>query len=168
VSWPWLGVFSSALTYTLWSTPSTQCALVKDYSDIIKCYLALLTLGKNDFEYGEAFRNQRFNAMGWDWSELTNRINCAILGLHIDGAPIDLCALTSGYLPLDIDTFVMDHSDSAKEGASYTYAGVYGYCPIGSVPGHTRLLSEARFASWQLPRQRARELMAHRARAQYR
>ena len=29
-------------------------------SDILKCYLALLTLGKNDFEAVEGFRSQRF------------------------------------------------------------------------------------------------------------
>ena len=29
-------------------------------SDILKCYLGLLTLGKNDFEAVEGFRSQRF------------------------------------------------------------------------------------------------------------
>ena len=119
-------------------------------SDILKCYLGLLTLGKNDFEAVEGFRSQRFahqalglravpscatlrqrfDAMGTEWSELADRINRAVLGLHINGAPIDFGALCTGHLPLDIDTFVMDQSDTAKEGVSYTYAGVDGYCPI--------------------------------------
>jgi Transposase DDE domain group 1 len=119
-------------------------------SDILKCYLALLTLGKNDFEAVEGFRSQRFahqalglravpscatlrqrfDAMGTDWSELADQINRAVLGLRIEGAPIDFGALSTGHLPLDIDTFVMDQSDTAKEGVSYTYAGVDGYCPI--------------------------------------
>lgn len=119
-------------------------------SDILKCYLGLLTLGKNDFEAVEGFRSQRFvhqalglravpssatlrqrfDAMGTEWSELADRINRAVLGLHINGAPIDFGALSTGHLPLDIDTFVMDQSDTAKEGVSYTYAGVDGYCPI--------------------------------------
>jgi hypothetical protein len=119
-------------------------------SDILKCYVAMLTLGKNDFEAVEAFRKQRFahqalglravpssatlrqrfDAMGCEWSELADSINRALLGLHIDGAAIDFGTLPSGHLPLDIDTFVMDQSDSAKEGVSYTYAGVDGYCPI--------------------------------------
>lgn len=119
-------------------------------SDILKCYLALLTLGKNDFEAVEGFRSQRFahqalglravpssatlrqrfDAMGTEWSELADRINRALLGLHINGAPIDFGALSTGHLPLDIDTFVMDQSDTAKEGVSWTYAGVEGYCPI--------------------------------------
>jgi hypothetical protein len=33
-----------------------------------------------------------------------------------DGAPIDFGALRTGHLPLDIDTFVIDQSDTAKEG----------------------------------------------------
>ena len=119
-------------------------------SDILKCYLGLLTLGKNDFEAVEGFRSQRFvhqalglravpssatlrqrfDAMGTEWSELADRINRAVLSLHINGAPIDFGALSTGHLPLDIDTFVMDQSDTAKEGVSYTYAGVDGYCPI--------------------------------------
>jgi Transposase DDE domain group 1 len=119
-------------------------------SDIIKCYLALLTLGKNDFEAVEGFRSQRFahqalglrtvpssatlrqrfDAMGTEWSELADQINRAVLGLRINGAPIDFGALPSGHLPLDVDTFVMDQSETAKEGVSWTYAGVDGYCPI--------------------------------------
>jgi len=119
-------------------------------SDILKCYLGLLTLGKNDFEAVEGFRSQRFahqalglravpssatlrqrfDTMGTEWSELADRINRAVLGLHINGAPIDFGALSTGHLPLDIDTFVMDQSATQKEGVSYTYAGVDGYCPI--------------------------------------
>lgn len=119
-------------------------------SDILKCYLGLLTLGKNDFEAVEGFRSQRFahqalglravpssatlrqrlDAMGTDWSELADQINRAVLGLHINGAPIDFGSVSTGHLPLDIDTFVMDQSDTAKEGVSWTYAGVDGYCPI--------------------------------------
>ena len=119
-------------------------------SDILTCYLGLLSLGKNDFEAVEGFRSQRFvtqalglravpssvtlrhrfDAMGTEWSELADQINRAILGLHINGAPIDFGALSTGHLPLNIDTFVMEQSDTAKEGVSYTYAGVDGYCPI--------------------------------------
>lgn len=119
-------------------------------SDILKCYLALLTLGKNDFEAVEGFRSQRFahqalglravpssatlrqrfDTMGTEWSELADQSNRALLSLRINGAPIDFGALPTGHLPLDIDTFVMDQSDTVKEGVSWTYAGVQGYCPI--------------------------------------
>ncbi|MBK6748344.1 hypothetical protein [Ottowia sp.] len=53
---------------------------------------------------------QRFDAMGTQWSELADQINRAVLGLHINGAPIDFGALPTGHLPLDIDTFVMDQA----------------------------------------------------------
>ena len=119
-------------------------------SDLLKCYLGLLTLGKNDFEAVEGFRSQRFahqalglravpssatlrqrfDAFGCEWSELADGLNRAILGLHINGAPIDFGALDSGHLPLDIDTFVMDQSDTQKEGVSHTYTGVQGYLSL--------------------------------------
>jgi hypothetical protein len=73
---------------------------------------------------------QRLDAMDTEWSELADRINRAVLGLHINGAAFDFGALSTGHLPLDIDTFVMDQSETAKEGVSYTYTGLDGYCPI--------------------------------------
>jgi hypothetical protein len=114
------------------------------------CYLGLLSLGKNDFEAVEGFRSQRFahqalglravpssatlrhrfDAKGTEWSELADQINRAVLSQRINGAPIDFGSLSTGHLPLDIDTFVMDQSNTQKEGVSWTYAGVDGYCPI--------------------------------------
>jgi hypothetical protein len=83
------------------------------------CYLGLLTLGKNDFEAVEGFRSQRFahqalglravpssatlrqrfDTIGTQWSELADQINRAVLGLHINGSPIDFGALSTGHLP---------------------------------------------------------------------
>jgi hypothetical protein len=40
----------------------------------------------------------------------------------------DYGVLPCGWLPLDIDTFVMDNSGTAKEGVGRTYAGVDGDC----------------------------------------
>lgn len=102
------------------------------------CYLALLSLGKNDFEVVEGFRSQRFahqalglravassatlrqrfDAMGTEWSELADQINRAVLSQRINGAPIDFGRLSTGHVPLDIDTFVMDQSNTQKEGVS--------------------------------------------------
>ena len=48
---------------------------------------------------------------------------------------MDFGALPCGYTPLDIDTFVMDNSDTKKEMVGRTYAGVDGYCPIASYLG---------------------------------
>ena len=43
--------------------------------------------------------------------------------------------LPCGWLPLDIDTFAMDNSGTAKEGVGRTYAGVDGYCPLAAYLG---------------------------------
>jgi hypothetical protein len=118
-------------------------------SDILKSYLALLCLGKNDFEAIESQRKDTFFARALDlravpssptlrqrldthaasWFDLADRINAAVLGLKVAGKPIDFGVLPCGYVPLDVDTFVMDQSGTAKEAVGRTYAGVDGYCP---------------------------------------
>jgi hypothetical protein len=72
-------------------------------SDILKRYLALLCLGKNDFDAVEAFRGdafvrlalglggapssptlrQRFDARASDWFDLAAAINNSLLNLHV-------------------------------------------------------------------------------------
>lgn len=47
----------------------------------------------------------------------------------------DYGVLPCGWLPLDIDTFAMDNSGTAKEGVGRTYAGVDGYCPLATYLG---------------------------------
>ena len=119
-------------------------------SDILKSYLALLCLGKNDFDAIESSRandffmrapgigtvpssptlRQRMDANASDWFELAARINQALLGLRIKGHPIDFDRLACGYMPIDLDTFAMDNGDTAKELVGRTYTGVDGYCPL--------------------------------------
>lgn len=43
--------------------------------------------------------------------------------------------LETGHVPLDVDVFVMDNSDSRKEGVGRTYLGVDGYAPIAAYLG---------------------------------
>jgi hypothetical protein len=124
-------------------------------SDILKSYLGLLCLGKNDFDAIEAQRTdaffaralhlravpssptlrQRLDAHASDWFELAERINAAVLSVKIAGKPIDFGVLPCGYLPLDVDTFAMDNSGTAKEHVGRTYAGVDGYCPLAAYLG---------------------------------
>jgi hypothetical protein len=107
------------------------------HSDILRSYLGLLCMGKSDFEAVEALRaspfalralglvqvpssatlRQRFDAQASRWFELIDRINERLLGLHIKGQPVDFGLLANGYCPIDIDTFAMDNSHTAKEGA---------------------------------------------------
>ena len=119
-------------------------------SCIVKSYLGLLCLGKNDFDAIESFRGnaffmralglqavpssptlrQRLDTHASDWFELAGQLNQALLGSRIEGRTIDFGALGCGYTPVDLDTFAMDNSDTQKELVGRTYAGVDGYCPL--------------------------------------
>jgi hypothetical protein len=37
-----------------------------------------------------------------------------------------------GHVPLDLEAFVMDNSDSRKEGVDCTYMKVAGYAPVAA------------------------------------
>lgn len=124
-------------------------------SDILKSYLGLLCLGKNDFDAIEGQRKdaffiralglravpssptlrQRMDTHAASWFDLVDRINAAVLGLKVAGKPIDFGVLPCGYVPLDVDTFAMDNSGTAKEHVGRTYAGVDGYCPLAAYLG---------------------------------
>jgi hypothetical protein len=43
-----------------------------------------------------------------------------------------LTPLSTGHMPLDLDVFTLDNSDTKKEGVSYTYRGFNGYAPLGA------------------------------------
>jgi hypothetical protein len=72
---------------------------------------------------------QRLDTHAAAWFDLVDGINAAVLDMKIEGKPIDFGALPCGYVPLDVDTFAMDNSGTAKERVGRTYAGVDGYCP---------------------------------------
>ena len=118
-------------------------------SDIFKSYLALLSLGKNDFDAIENFRGQAFFKQALQiknvpssatlrqrldtnapkWFDSIAGINEKLLGGKIAGKAIDFGVLGCGYTPVDIDTFAMDNSKTSKELVGRTYAGVDGFCP---------------------------------------
>jgi hypothetical protein len=124
-------------------------------SDIIKSYLGLLCLGKNDFDAIEGFRTdaffkhslnvkavpssptlrQRMDAHAPHWFDLVSDLNSALLSSHINAQPIDFGQLPCGYTALDIDTFAMDNSATKKELVGRTYTGVDGYCPLAAYLG---------------------------------
>lgn len=121
-------------------------------SDVVKSYLGLLCQAKSDFEAIEAYRGDTFftEALGLrgvpSAARLRQRLDEfagaealeAIDGLSerlLARAKAPITATTEGYVPLDIDVFVMDNSETAKEGVSRTYAGVDGYAPIGAYLG---------------------------------
>lgn len=120
-------------------------------SDVVKSMVGLLSLGKSDFEAIEPFRDDRFfkQALGLSkvpgsvWirqrldakaaalRELTDELSLRLL--ERTEAPI---TAHKGYVCADLDTFVMDNSDTRKEAVSRTYQGVDGYTPIALYLGN--------------------------------
>jgi hypothetical protein len=119
-------------------------------SDVLKSYIALLSLGKTDFDAIENFRDndffkraldlthvpssptlrQRFDSFAQHWFDLIPQINHKLLSSPVAGKPIDFGALACGYTAVDLDTFAMDNGATKKELVGRTYAGVDGYCPF--------------------------------------
>ncbi len=106
--------------------------------------IALLALGKCDFEAVSAYRDdvafrrllrlkrlptaeilrQRIDAAPADLDQRLHEASLRILEAH--GEPL---ANSHGFVPLDIDTTPMDNSGTQREGVSYTYKGFNGYHP---------------------------------------
>ena len=120
-------------------------------SDIVRSYLGLLVQGKSDFDAIENFRGDTFFKQSLGIAllpsspTLRQRMDSGAARLfdHVpdlietllarSGAELGL--LPSGWLPLDVDTFAMDNSGTAKDGVGRTYAGVDGYCPLAAYLG---------------------------------
>ena len=120
-------------------------------SDIVRSYLGLLVQGKSDFDAIENVRRDAFYKQSLGIGllpsspTLRQRMDASAARLfdHVpelietllgaSGAEIGL--LPCGWLPLDVDTFAMDNSGTAKDGVGRTYAGVDGYCPLAAYLG---------------------------------
>ena len=120
-------------------------------SDMVKAMTGLLSLGKSDFEAVEPFRTDRFfkEALGlskvpssaWmrqrldakaeDIRDLSDELSVRLL--ERTEAPI---SPYKGYVRFEIDTFVMNNSETKKEYIGRTYQGVDGYCPIAGYLGN--------------------------------
>jgi hypothetical protein len=120
-------------------------------SDIVRSYLGLLVQGKSDFDAIENLRGDKFfkqalgigllpssptlrQRMDAHAARLAGQVLPMIERLLARHAP-DYGLLPCGWLPLDIDTFAMDNSGTAKEGVGRTYAGVDGFCPLAAYLG---------------------------------
>ena len=120
-------------------------------SDILRSYLGLLVQGKSDFDAVEGLRGDKFfkqalgigllpssptlrQRMDAHAVALADHVPTLIEWLLARHAP-DYGTLACGWLALDIDTFAMDNSGTAKEGVGRTYAGVDGYCPLAAYLG---------------------------------
>jgi len=121
------------------------------HADVLRSYLGLLCIGKSDFEAVSDRRQDDYfkNALGIGTvpsaETLRQRMNeqaepfrrvidsCAVEMIKNAGAP--LSALDTGHVPLDMDVFPMDNSDTKKEGVSRTYHNYNGYAPIAAYLG---------------------------------
>ena len=119
--------------------------------DVLRSYIGLLVQGKSDFDAIENLRGdtfykralgitllpssptlrQRLDARAAELFDFVPKMTEALLV----GARPDYGALPCGWLPLDIDTFAMDNSGTAKDGVGRTYTGVDGYCPLAAYLG---------------------------------
>lgn len=128
----------------------------KDFKniDIIKTFLALLSLGKNNFEDVDNFKDddffkaclgmkklpsketlrQRMDELSGEETEgIIKGYNTVFLKNY--GELIPCC--DSEYIPIDFDVSPFDNSGSHKEGVSCTYKLVDGYAPMLSYIGAT-------------------------------
>lgn len=119
--------------------------------DVLASYTGLLCLGKSDFEAIAGRQHDDFFAKALDIdtvpsretlrqrmddnaTEMTKKIDQAIIEL-IQRADSKITALDTGHVPLDIDVFPMDNSNTKKEGVSWTYHNHDGFAPISSYLG---------------------------------
>lgn len=119
--------------------------------DLIRTYLGLICLGKSDFEAVEGVRHDRFFKAAMcighapSAARLRQRFDQdaqALIPLLDAGSVefmeqlnVPVTALETGHIPLDIDVFPMDNSNSKKEGVSWTYKKYDGYAPIAAYLG---------------------------------
>ena len=112
------------------------------HSDILKTYVGLLCLGKNDFESVNTIESSHFFSTAFDINRIPSEAtlrqrmneNAKPFSEIIDQANIDLLVnakptltpLAAGYVPLDVDVTPMDNSRTKKEGVSRTYKKVDG------------------------------------------
>jgi len=116
------------------------------HSAVIKSYLAMLCLGKNDFEAINGIESEDFFLSAMD---IDTRPSEATLRQRLDKRserflPIvakanrdflthiqpTLTPVSTGHIPLDGDVTPMDNSRSHKQGVSRTYKGCDGYAPM--------------------------------------
>jgi hypothetical protein len=120
-------------------------------SQILASYIGLLVEGKSDFEAIEGKRadrffleslglhgapsaatlRQRMDALGVPGSEAVDSLFVPLL----KRGRAQFSPVGTGHVPLDIDVFCLDNSDTKKEGVGRTYAGYDGFAPIAAYLG---------------------------------
>lgn len=119
--------------------------------DIIRSYIALLTMGKSDYEAIEGHRNDDHfrTSLGIDEvpsaatlrqqldehaDDFLNALSSCVVEVVRRGKAA-VTSLATGHIPLDIDVFPMDNSNTKKESVGRTYKNYDGYAPIAAYLG---------------------------------
>lgn len=121
------------------------------HADMLSSYIALLCLGKSDFEAITPFREDVYFAEALDIEQVPSEgvlrqrmdAHAAVYRGLVEDAAIDFLRrsgaqftpLDNGLIPLDCDVTPFDNSDSKKEGVSRTYKGMDGYAPMAAYLG---------------------------------
>jgi hypothetical protein len=120
-------------------------------SNILIAQLGLLCQGKSDFEAIERFRRDSFFAQALGLRAVPSSptlrqrldekadaflpwVDESLLHL-LQRAKVSITPLSCGWVPLDLDVFTLDNSNTRKEGIGWTYAGFVGYAPIAAYLG---------------------------------
>jgi hypothetical protein len=121
------------------------------HGSILTCYMALLCLGKSDFEAINGVWEDAYFAAALGLEQLPSegtlrqRMDAHAAGCQaaVEAAAIEflrrgqahLTPLGNGLMPLDCDVTPFDNSQSKKEGVSRTYKGMDGYAPMAAYLG---------------------------------
>jgi hypothetical protein len=128
--------------------------VIPDY-DIIKTFIALITLGKTDFGDVEQYRKdkffkkllnlqsvpsegtlrQRFETYDQDMWTVIRQINAELLAAYSSDQAIEING--KPYMKLDSDVTPLDNSGSNKEGVERTYKHFDGFAPMMSYYGRS-------------------------------
>jgi len=116
------------------------------HSEVMKSYLAMLCIGKNDFEAINTIESEGYFMTAMDINNIPSEAtlrqrmdnNAEAFLPIIEKASRDFLVniqptlepLATGHIPLDADVTPMDNTGSHKEGVSRTYKGCDGYAPM--------------------------------------
>lgn len=118
-------------------------------ADVLRCYLGLLCQGKSDFEAIRPFwEDDEFFAAALGVKNVpspetmrqrldsvavaTMRIVDFCTVEFLKKAKAEFSPLATGHVPLDLDVFTQDNSNTKKEGVSWTYRKFHGFAPIAA------------------------------------
>jgi hypothetical protein len=121
------------------------------HADVIRTYVGLLAIGKSDFEAVAGVKADPWFKTALDigkvpsaetlrqrldrHAEVFEKVVPESSNELLKNTRAPISPLASGHVPLDLDVFTMDNSDTKKEGVSYTYQGYWGYAPISAYLG---------------------------------